>query len=83
MSSVPVSTVDVQAAQQRQWDNKETVQCLEDTIAGLADFLYKFESTTQAKLATLNERLARLEDLLDVVESKGLAGGPHAAPVSC
>ncbi|KAK9820067.1 hypothetical protein WJX72_005693 [[Myrmecia] bisecta] len=53
------------SAIERDWDNREYLTSVTLSIQLLTDFIDKFESTTRAKLAEVNNKLNRLERLVE------------------
>lgn len=74
MSATNVSLV------QKDWQNRELVEIVELNILQIANFLNQFDVTMRYKLATLNEKLNKLERSLDYCEvaMKTTMGGPEA-----
>jgi hypothetical protein len=74
MSATNVSLV------QKDWQNRELVEIVELNILQIANFLNQFDVTMRYKLATLNEKLNKLERSLDYCETavKSTLGGPEA-----
>lgn len=74
--SVPTNV----ALVQKDWQNRELVEIVELNILQIASFLNQFDVTMRYKLATLNERINKLERALDYCEIavKTTIGGPEA-----
>lgn len=52
------------------WDNREFEQIIADNIKNIAAFLSSFELSCRSKLATLNDKLNRLERKVEFLEAK-------------
>jgi hypothetical protein len=54
---------------QKDWQNRELVEIVELNVLQIANFLNQFDVTMRYKLATLNEKLNKLERALDYCET--------------
>lgn len=51
------------------WQRREFVTTVQYNIAAVVEFLNEFDHVTRLKLATLNEKLMKLERSLDYIEA--------------
>ena len=57
------------AAIQRDWQNRELVEIVQLNILHIATFLNNFDKSARFKLASLNEKLNKLERSLEYCEA--------------
>lgn len=54
---------------QADWENREFIQNVQYNLMKVADFLNKFDTSTRYRLATVNEKLVKLERQMDYLEA--------------
>ncbi|RNA09873.1 BRICK1 [Brachionus plicatilis] len=76
MNQAPISGSysSVQRQIQQDWNNREYTAVILSNIKKLTDFLNTFELSCRSKLATLDEKLTKLERQIDFVEAKVTKG---------
>lgn len=72
--SSPNSYSSVQRQIQQDWNNREYTAVILSNIKKLTDFLNTFELSCRSKLATLDEKLTKLERQIDFVEARVTKG---------
>eukprot|EP00462_Mataza_sp_D1_P002744 CAMPEP_0175104194 /NCGR_PEP_ID=MMETSP0086_2-20121207/9565_1 /TAXON_ID=136419 /ORGANISM="Unknown Unknown, Strain D1" /LENGTH=69 /DNA_ID=CAMNT_0016379505 /DNA_START=37 /DNA_END=246 /DNA_ORIENTATION=- len=64
---------------QREWEQREFIQNVQYNLMKVADFLNKFDTSTRYRLASVNEKLVKLERQLDYLEAS--VNGPRGKDV--
>ena len=54
---------------QQDWENREFTQTVQLGVTQLAAFLNEFDSTTRCRLATLNNKISKLERRMELIEA--------------
>lgn len=60
----------VQREIQQDWANREYVEVITNSIKKISDFLNGFDLSCRSRLATLNERLTKLERRIEYIEAR-------------
>jgi uncharacterized protein len=67
-------TLSIQRQLKDDWDTREYIQVISDNIKHIADFLGQFELSCKSKLASLNDKLTKLERKIEFLESRVTKG---------
>jgi uncharacterized protein len=57
------------SAVQQDWDDREFVEVVQINILKMAQFLNNFDHIVRSKIATMNERLTKLERMVDYCDA--------------
>ncbi len=68
MSADPFEKRPISAIQQ-DWDDREFVEVVQVNILKMAQFLNQFDRVVRGKIATMNERLTKLERMVDYCDA--------------
>jgi hypothetical protein len=71
----PGDTVSPRSANlmKRDWDERELLEIVQMNVMKIVEFLNNFDRSTRYHLATLNEKLTKLESSLEYVEGVALS----------
>ena len=53
----------------RDWEERDFVERMQHNVLKITEFLNRFDTSTRYRLAKLDEKLAKLERTMDVVEA--------------
>jgi chromosome 3 open reading frame 10 len=54
---------------QRDWNNRDFVETIQLNVLQIAEFLNEFERSTKTKLASVNEKMSKLERTIEYCEA--------------
>lgn len=57
------------SAIQRDWNNRDFVETIQLNILQISEFLNEFERSTKTKLASVNEKMSKLERTIEYCEA--------------
>ena len=60
----------VQAQIQQDWDNREFIEIIAESIKKITEFLNAFDLSARSRLSQLNEKLTTLERQVDYIEAR-------------
>ena len=61
---------------QQDWQNREFVEVITNSIKKIAEFLNAFDLSARSRLATLNEKLTHLERHVEYIEARTMKVTP-------
>lgn len=64
----------IQREIQQDWANREYIEVITSSIRKIADFLNGFDLSCRSRLATLNEKLTKLEKRIEYIEARVTKG---------